>query len=81
VPRCALAAFFNCLSVFFCRLKASQGVTFDEQATIGNRVCSIKQQGHSWVVIRAINDIDDRYHVFDSIGAAKRQAEEWEQAI
>ena len=57
----------------------SQSVTFDEQATIGNRVYSIKQQGDSWVVIRAVNDVDDRYHVFDSMDAAKRQAEEWEQ--
>jgi hypothetical protein len=59
----------------------SQSVTFDEQATIGNRVYSIKQQGHSWVVIRAVDDVDDRYHVFDSMGAAKRQAEKWEQAV
>ncbi len=57
----------------------SQSVTFDEQATIGNRVYSIKQQGNSWVVIRAVNDVDDRYHVFNSMEAAKRQAEEWEQ--
>jgi hypothetical protein len=54
---------------------------FDEQATVSNRVYSIKQQGDSWVVIRAINDVDDRYHVFDSKDAAKRQAEEWEQAV
>jgi hypothetical protein len=59
----------------------SQSVTFDEQATIGNRVYCIKQQGDSWVVIRAVNDVDDRYHVFDSMDAAKRQAEEWEQAV
>jgi hypothetical protein len=59
----------------------SQRVTFDEQATIGNRVYSIKQQGDSWVVIRAVDDVDDRYQVFDSIDAAKRQAEEWEQAV
>ncbi len=58
-----------------------QSVTFDEQAMMGNRVYSIKQQGHSWVVIRAVNGVDDRYHVFDSMGAAKRQAEEWEQAV
>jgi hypothetical protein len=57
----------------------SQRVTFDEQAMIGNRVYSIKRQGHSWVVIRAVNDVDDRYHVFDSLDAAKRQAEKWEQ--
>jgi hypothetical protein len=56
-------------------------VTFDEQATISNRVYSIKQQGDSWVVIRTVNDVDDRYHVFDSMDAAKRQAEEWEQAV
>jgi hypothetical protein len=56
-------------------------VTFDEQATIGNRVYSIKQQGDSGVVIRAVNDVDDHYHVFDSMDAAKRQAEEWEQAV
>ena len=54
---------------------------FDEQAAIGNRVYSIKQQGDSWVVIRAVNDVDDRYRVFDSMDAAKRQAEEWEQAV
>jgi hypothetical protein len=59
----------------------SQSVTFDLQATIGNRVYSIKQQGDSWVVIRAVNDVDDRYDVFDSMDAAKRQAEEWEQAV
>ncbi len=57
----------------------SQSVMFDAQATISNRVYSIKQQGHSWVVIRAVNEVDDRYHVFDSMDAAKRQAEEWEQ--
>jgi hypothetical protein len=56
-------------------------VTFDEQATIGNRVYSIKQQGDSGVVIRAVNDVDDHYHVFDSMDAAERQAEEWEQAV
>ncbi|MDT5357495.1 MAG: hypothetical protein QOJ56_6027 [Mycobacterium sp.] len=59
----------------------SQSVTFDEQARIGDRVYSIKQQGASWVVIRAIDDVDDRYHVFDSMHAARRQAEEWEQAV
>jgi hypothetical protein len=59
----------------------SQRVTFDEQATIGNRVYCIKQQGDSWVVIRAVNDIDDHYHVFDSMDAAKRQAEEWQLAV
>ncbi len=59
----------------------SQSVTFDEQAMMGNRVYSIKQQGHSWVVIRAVNGVDDRYHVFDSMRAAKRQAEEWERAV
>jgi len=59
----------------------SQSVKFDEQAAIGNRVYSIKQQGDSWVVIRAVNDVDDRYRVFDSMDAAKRQAEEWEQAV
>lgn len=58
----------------------SQSVTFDEQATIGNRVYSIKQQGDSWVVIRTVNGADDRYRVLDSIEAAKRQAEVWEQA-
>ena len=56
-------------------------MTFDEQATIGNSVYSIKQQGDSWVVIRAVNEVDDRYHVFDSMDAAKRQAEEWAQAV
>jgi hypothetical protein len=59
----------------------SQSVTFDEQATISNRVYAIKQQGDSWVVIRAVNDVDDRYRVFDSMDGAKRQAEEWEQAV
>jgi hypothetical protein len=59
----------------------SHSVIFDEQATIGNRVYSIKHQGHSWVVIGAVNDVDDRYRVFDSVDAAKRQAEEWEQAV
>ena len=59
----------------------SQRVTFDEQATIGNRVYAIKQQGGSWVVIRAVNNVDDRYHVFDSMDAAKQQAEKWEQAV
>ena len=58
----------------------SQSVTFDEQATISNRVYSIKRQGDSWVVIRAVDDVDDRYHVSDSMDAAKRQAEAWEQA-
>ena len=58
----------------------SQRVTFDEQATINNRVYSIKRQGDSWVVIRAVDDVDDRYHVSDSMDAAKRQAEAWEQA-
>jgi hypothetical protein len=56
----------------------SQSVTFDEQARMGDHVYSIKQQGNSWVIIRAIDDVDDRYHVFDSVDAAKRQAEEWE---
>jgi hypothetical protein len=59
----------------------SHSATFDEQAMIGNRVYSIKQQGHSLVVIRAVNEVDDRFHVFDSMGAAKRQAEEWELAV
>jgi hypothetical protein len=58
----------------------SQRVIFDEQATIANRVYSIKQQGDSWVVIRAVNGVDDRYRVLDSMVAAKRQAEVWEQA-
>ena len=59
----------------------SQSVTFDEQARMGDHVYSIKQQGRSWVIIRAIDDVDDRYHVFDSVDAAKRQADEWEQAL
>ena len=59
----------------------SQSVMFDAQAMIGNHVYSIKQQGHSWVVIRAVSDVGDRYRVFDSMDAAKRQAEEWEQAV
>jgi hypothetical protein len=59
----------------------SQSVTFDLQATISNRVYSIKRQGDSWVVIRAVDDVDDRYHVSDSMEAAKRQAEEWERAV
>jgi hypothetical protein len=58
----------------------SQSVTFDEQAMIGNRVYSIKQQGDSWVVIRTVNGADDRYRVLDSMDAAKQQAEVWEQA-
>jgi hypothetical protein len=59
----------------------SQSVAFDEQARMGDCVYSIKQQGNSWVIIRAIDDIDDRYRVFDSMDAAKRQAEEWERAV
>lgn len=55
-----------------------QSVTFDEQATVGDRVYSIKQQGGSWVLIRAIDDIDDRYRVFPSNAAAKQQVETWE---
>jgi hypothetical protein len=58
----------------------SQRVTFDEQATIGNREYSIKQQGDSWVVIRTVNGADDCYRVLDSMDGAKRQAEVWEQA-
>jgi hypothetical protein len=59
----------------------SQSVMFDQRATIGNRVYSIKQQGHSWVLIGAVNDVDDRYRIFDSVDAAKRQAEKWDQAV
>jgi hypothetical protein len=55
-----------------------QRVTFDEQATVGNRAYSIKQQGDSWVLIRAVDDLDDRYRVFGSADAAKQQAEAWE---
>ena len=58
----------------------SQRVTFDEQAKIGNRVYSIKQQGDSWVLIRTVNGADVRYRVFDSMDGAKRQAEVWEHA-
>lgn len=60
------------------RSGGSQRVTFDEQARIANRAYCIKHQGGSWVLIRAVNDVDDRYHVSDSADAAKRQAEEWE---
>jgi hypothetical protein len=56
----------------------SQRVTFDEQATVGNRAYSIKKQGDSWVLIRVIDDVDDRYRVFGSADAAKQQAESWE---
>lgn len=60
------------------RSGGSQRVTFDEQARIANRAYCIKHQGGSWVLIRAVNDVDDRYYVSDSADAAKRQAEEWE---
>jgi hypothetical protein len=55
-----------------------QRVTFDEQATVDNRAYSIKQQGASWVLVRAVDDVDDRYGVFGSADAAKQQAEAWE---
>ena len=56
----------------------SQRVTFDEQATVGNRAYSIKQQGASWVLMRAVDDVDDRYCVLGSADAAKQQADVWE---
>jgi hypothetical protein len=56
-----------------------QRVTFDEQATVDNRAYSIKQQGASWVLVRAVDDLDDRYGVFRSADAAKQQAEAWER--
>lgn len=59
----------------------TQRVTFDEQATVGDRVYSIKQQGDSWVLVRAIDDVDDRYRVFDSVSAAKQQVEAWEHLV
>jgi hypothetical protein len=52
---------------------------FDEQATVDNRAYSIKQQGASWVLVRAVDDVDDRYGVFGSADAAKQQAEASEQ--
>jgi len=58
-----------------------QRVTFDEQARIGKRAYAIKQQGDSCVLIRTVDDVDDRYHVCHSVEAAKRQAEVWEQAV
>ena len=56
----------------------SQRVSFDEQATVANRAYGIKNQGDSWVLIRVIDDVDDRYRVFGSADAAKQQAEAWE---
>lgn len=56
----------------------TQSVTFDEQAVVGERAYCIKQQGDSWVLIRAVDDVDDRYGVFNSADAAKKQAEAWE---
>jgi hypothetical protein len=56
-----------------------QTAMFDEQATVGNRAYSLKKQGDSWILVRVINDVDDRYRVFNSADAAKQQAEAWEQ--
>jgi hypothetical protein len=56
----------------------SQKATFDEQATVDSRAYSIKKQGDSWVLIRVIDDVDDRYRVFSSADAAKQKAESWE---
>jgi hypothetical protein len=55
--------------------------TFDEQATVANRVYSIKRQGDKWIVIRKLDYVHDQDHwrAYDSEDAAKRQAEQWEQ--
>jgi hypothetical protein len=39
VPRCVLAAFFNCLSVFFCRLRAARSLS-SRRATARSTFCA-----------------------------------------